>query len=445
MNHTVIRVEGLGKRYRIGQSMTLGLLREGLANVAAGPARRLQRLMGRTARRGSEEADGRYFWALRDVTFDIESGDIVGIIGSNGAGKSTLLKLLARITHPTEGRAEIVGRVGALLEVGTGFHPELTGRENVYLNGAVLGMSQSEVARKFDEIVAFAGVERFIDTPVKRYSTGMQVRLAFGVAAHLETEILIVDEVLAVGDAAFQIKSLAKLSEAASSGRTVLVVSHNMETVRQLCGRAILLEEGRIAHIGTAEECIDRYTSVARRGDRRTGDVVSLTHHVGRTKEFAAPLRLTSLRLEDETGEPNWSVASGGPFRAVVGYEIAPGTTMEHLRFSIVFTNMRNHRLAACRSHDTFGRPMTLEGAGTVSCEVPRLPLVPGSYGLTLMCAGPAGYLDVVYDATVIEVKGNGFYPSGYVPGAEEGEMLFDHHWEVNDARHQVGDPVFSA
>ncbi len=445
LSNAAIKVEGLSKRYRIGQPVTLGLLRDALANLAAAPLRRLRGRGARAGQRGLDETDGRYIWALRDVSFDVQPGEIVGIIGSNGAGKSTLLKLLARITYPTEGVAEIAGRVVALMEVGTGFHPELTGRENVYLNGAVLGMSRSEVARKFDEIVAFAGVERFIDTPVKRYSTGMQMRLAFAVAAHLETEILMVDEVLAVGDAAFQLKCLTKMSQVSTSGRTVLFVSHNLETVRQLCRRAILLEQGRIAHIGATQECIDRYMSVARRQRRLGQGTLALTDHAGRTKEFNAPLRLTTFRVEDEGGRATGAVASGGALRATIGYQVAPGARMENVRFSLVFSNMRNHRLAACRSHDTLLRPISLQGSGSVSCHIPRLPLVPGTYSLTLMCAGEVGYLDVVYDAAVIEVTGNGFYPSGYIPGADEGEALFDHQWEVNDARHPVGDAVHSA
>lgn len=247
----IIRVENLSKQYKLGGVQTsYSTFRESLVNSLKAPLK---------ARQTKEQ---RNFWALRDVNFEIAAGDVVGIVGRNGAGKSTLLKILSRITEPTTGRIELYGRVGSLLEVGTGFHPELTGRENIFLNGAILGMSKSEIARKFDEIVAFAEIERFIDTPVKFYSSGMYTRLAFAVAANLEPEILIVDEVLAVGDAEFQKKCLGKMSEAASHGRTVLFVSHNMVAVRNLCRRALFLQNGKLVFDSTAEEVVDKYLQI---------------------------------------------------------------------------------------------------------------------------------------------------------------------------------------
>jgi lipopolysaccharide transport system ATP-binding protein len=260
-----IRVEGLGKRYRYGQTLQLTrTFRETLMSLPAHLARKARRaLPHRASKAGGGAADPDTppgtFWALRDVSFEVRKGETVGIIGRNGAGKSTLLKILSRITMPTAGRAEIQGRLSSLLEVGTGFHPELTGRENVYLNGAILGMRRAEINRKFDEIVAFAEVERFLDTPVKRYSSGMLVRLAFAVAAHLEPEILVVDEVLAVGDAEFQKKCLGKMDSVALEGRTVLFVSHNMQAVRSMCQRGILIREGRIAEEGTSEAIVSSY------------------------------------------------------------------------------------------------------------------------------------------------------------------------------------------
>src|SRR5213080_4833575 len=237
-----IRCQGLGKQYRLGPRQRYRALRDTLPALALAPFRGLRSAIGF----GRPTAQGATLWALRDVSFEVSAGEIVGIIGANGAGKSTLLKILSRITAPTEGQAEIHGRVGSLLEVGTGFHPELTGRENVYLNGAILGMHRAEIERKFDEIVAFAETEKFLDTPVKRYSSGMYVRLAFAVAAHLEPEILVVDEVLAVGDAEFQKKCLGKMREVAEGhGRTVLFVSHNMVAVQNLCSVAMLLQDGR--------------------------------------------------------------------------------------------------------------------------------------------------------------------------------------------------------
>jgi lipopolysaccharide transport system ATP-binding protein len=251
VSELAIRVEGLGKRYRLGERQRYRTLRESL--TAAG--RRLLRPRQQRDDRGRAE----YLWAVRDVSFDVARGDVIGVIGRNGAGKSTLLKILSRITEPTEGRVEMDGRIASLLEVGTGFHPELTGRENIYLNGAILGMTRAEIRRRLEEIVAFSEVERFLDTPVKRYSSGMYVRLAFAVAAHVEPEILVIDEVLAVGDAAFQRKCLGKMSSVAGEGRTVLFVSHDLLAVEKLCGRCVLLDSGTVRRAGSTAEVIRDY------------------------------------------------------------------------------------------------------------------------------------------------------------------------------------------
>ncbi len=271
MGDTAIRVEDLSKRYRLGQTVGYKTLRESLTNALMTPFRRrrsVTRGPSATSREGqapsrelSKKNQPDYIWALRDVSFEVKRGEAVGIIGKNGSGKSTLLKILSRITSPTEGYAEIHGLVGSLLEVGTGFHPELTGRENIFLNGAILGMKKNEVQRRFDEIVAFSEIGKFLDTPVKRYSSGMYVRLAFAIAAHLEPEILLVDEVLAVGDAQFQKKCLGKMEGVTKEGRTVLFISHNMAAVQELCPRAILLREGRIVEEGTARTVISSYLS----------------------------------------------------------------------------------------------------------------------------------------------------------------------------------------
>jgi lipopolysaccharide transport system ATP-binding protein len=258
MSDIAIRVEKLSKKYRIGAKQEgYRTLRDTLTGALVSPFHRARRLLGGQPY-GASELD-ETIWALKDISFEIKRGEVVGIIGRNGAGKTTLLKVLSRITEPTEGQAEIYGRVGSLLEVGTGFHPELTGRENIYLNGAILGMKKAEIARKFDEIVAFAEIEKFIDTPVKHYSSGMYVRLAFAVAAHLEPEILLVDEVLAVGDAAFQRKCLGKMGDVAKEGRTVLFVSHNMTAVRTLCTRALWLSDGCLEDNGQSNEVVSTY------------------------------------------------------------------------------------------------------------------------------------------------------------------------------------------
>src|SRR5713101_2878024 len=258
MSQVAICVEGLSKRYRIGQRERYLALRDVLTRSVTFPFRWL--LGRRAASNGDSPA---HIWALKDVSFEIRQGEVVGIIGRNGAGKSTLLKILARVTKPTGGFAEVRGRMGTLLEVGTGFHPELTGRENVFLSGAILGMSKAEIHRKFDEIVAFADVEKFIDTPLKHYSTGMQMRLAFAVAAHLEPEILLVDEVLAVGDSAFQKKCLGKMGDVARGGRTIVFVSHQMNQIRRLCARVMWIDAGRLRLDGSTAEVVRAYESAA--------------------------------------------------------------------------------------------------------------------------------------------------------------------------------------
>jgi lipopolysaccharide transport system ATP-binding protein len=315
MGKTIIKVEGLGKRYLLGKNSMSGghkykRFSDAMLNIVKTPWRALNAgLSGSPALPPQEE-----FWALRDVSFDIKQGDVVGLIGRNGAGKSTLLKILTRITEPTTGRLEIDGRVASLLEVGTGFHPELTGRENIYLNGAILGMARAEIRKKFDEIVAFAEVEQFLDTPVKRYSSGMYVRLAFAVAAHLEPEILVVDEVLAVGDAQFQKKCLGKMQDVArQEGRTVLFVSHNMGAIRQLCKKGLLLDRGRLRPV--------------------TGDIDAVVAHYMATS--SAPVESDSSFLEDQTkpvqirrvavaGQPSHSadIQIGDPFEVRIDYSL---------------------------------------------------------------------------------------------------------------------------
>ncbi|MBI4188158.1 MAG: ATP-binding cassette domain-containing protein [Chloroflexi bacterium] len=286
MNSIAIRTENLSKLYHIGQLVGYHTLRESLMNAFHSPFRRARATENKPRNKGND-----YIWALKDVSFEVKPGEVVGIIGRNGAGKTTLLRVLSRITEPTSGYAEVHGRIGSLLEVGTGFHPELTGRENVYLNGAVLGMKKKEIDRKFTEIVDFSGVEKFIDTPLKRYSSGMQVRLAFAVAAHLEPEILIVDEVLAVGDAEFQKKSIGKMNEVARGGRTVLFVSHNMLSLQNLCNRGILLESGRVVMDDAITTVIDKYLNM---GAEYNGEVSWASPEVAPGNERA---RLKAVRV----------------------------------------------------------------------------------------------------------------------------------------------------
>jgi lipopolysaccharide transport system ATP-binding protein len=296
MGDIALRVEDLSKQYRIGSSReAYKTLRDTFTDVVVSSFRRVGKLLH--GRNGRTPKLGETFWALKDVSFEIKRGEVVGIIGYNGAGKSTLLKILSRITEPTEGYADIYGRVGSLLEVGTGFHPELTGRENIYLNGAILGMKRVEITRKFDEIVAFAEIERFIDTPVKHYSSGMYMRLAFAVAAHLEPEILLVDEVLAVGDARFQKKCLNKMQDAGQQGRTVLFVSHNMPAITRLCERAILLEGGRVLQDGPSHRVVSTYLN-SQVGTMAVREWTDLAQAPG--GELA---RLRSVRVRTEAGQ----------------------------------------------------------------------------------------------------------------------------------------------
>jgi lipopolysaccharide transport system ATP-binding protein len=313
MSDLVIKVENLGKKYIIGHQKQerYTALRDVVAEGVKSIGHRLQ------GKKQPEDPTQEEFWALKDVSFQVKQGDRVGIIGRNGAGKSTLLKILSRITEPTEGRINIKGRVASLLEVGTGFHPELTGRENIFLNGAILGMSRVEIAHKFDEIVAFAEVEKFLDTPVKRYSSGMYVRLAFAVAAHLEPEILIVDEVLAVGDAAFQKKCLGKMKSVSGEGRTVIFVSHSMPTITSLCEDAVLLEKGRVIKGGKASEVVMAYYT----SGVSSPACIDLSHSTDR-KVGDEYVQLTYGAIQNSQVEINPEILLNEPFRIVMKYRI---------------------------------------------------------------------------------------------------------------------------
>jgi lipopolysaccharide transport system ATP-binding protein len=332
---------------------------------------------GQVAAAADHEADS--LWALRDVSFDVRRGEVVAFIGRNGAGKSTLLKILSRITAPTAGRAVLRGRVGSLLEVGTGFHPELTGRENIYLNGAILGMSRAEIDRKFDEIVDFSGVEKFIDTPVKRYSTGMGVRLGFAVAAHLEPEVLIVDEVLAVGDAEFQTKCLGKMGSVARGGRTVLFVSHNMAAVRTLCSRALLLEEGRAVRDGPAADVVQQYSG------KTASRLVEQSWDDPRTAAGNDWIRLQQVRVVPEDGRKPTEIALDTPLRIECRFwNLKPGV---RLNLSLVLYGADNvcaFNTGTGEEPHWHGRPFPA-GLFRCVCRVPGNLLNDGAYRVTLM------------------------------------------------------------
>jgi lipopolysaccharide transport system ATP-binding protein len=361
-----------------------------------------------------------FLWALKDVSFTVEEGEVVGFIGRNGAGKTTLLKILSRITEPTEGHADIRGRVGSLLEVGSGFHPDLTGRENVYLYGTVLGMKKREVRRKFDEIVSFAEVERFLDTPVKRYSSGMYMRLAFAVAAHLEPEILIVDEVLSVGDYAFQKRCLGKMEEVSSGGRTVLFVSHNMPAVASLCGRAYLLDRGRIVSEGAAPDVVREYraahdadelTPIGDREDRR-GD---------------GSVRVTGLRIENADG--GGAVSSSCRLRILVDYE--SDAPLRATRFQVTIHDADYHPLYLLDTDLVHDLPETLPGCGTLVCVTEPIRLTPGTCGLMVGVHRGATLADGVEFAGAFDVQPDAFFASGRLPLRAEALGLLDHTWRL--------------
>jgi lipopolysaccharide transport system ATP-binding protein len=370
MTAYAIRAEKLGKQYRIGaQAQRYDTLRDSIAAAATWPLRALRRQLP-----PSTET----IWALRNVSFEVRRGQVLGVIGRNGAGKSTLLKLLSRVTEPTEGYAEIAGRVGSLLEVGTGFHPELSGRENIYLNGAVLGMKRTEIERKFDEIVEFAGVAKFIETPVKRYSSGMYLRLAFSVAAHLEPEILVVDEVLAVGDAEFQRKCLGKMSDVAQAGRTVLFVSHNMSAILRLTEEAIVLDKGEIAYRAATQQAVDYYMSS---GFSQTGERVWLSEEMPAS---ARPFTPIALRVRDPKGQVADTLRSTLPITIEFEYQL--DEAIQGLRVGIYLMTLQGEVVFTSFDTDApeqYERHATREAGYYLSrCRIPANLLNEGQYVL---------------------------------------------------------------
>jgi lipopolysaccharide transport system ATP-binding protein len=370
-----IRVEEVSKWYRLGTERShTALLSEQLGHALRAPFRRA--LHRRSPDRIRRAEDG--IWAVRDVSFELHKGEALGLVGRNGAGKSTLLKLLSRITLPTRGRLELRGRIATMLEVGTGFHPELTGRENIYLNGAILGMRRAEIARKYDEIVEFSGIERFLETPVKRYSSGMFVRLGFAVAAHLDPDVLLVDEVLAVGDTEFQRKCLGKMRDAASKGRTVVFVSHNLAAVQRLCTRALLIDDGQVQIDGTPDQVVESYMATTRPGSG--GGVTTIADTADRIG--TAEARLRRVVLHDAGGNPVDTVAFGQPLRVTATYEVLE--PLGDVCFEVGVFSADGTKFATAQSVDR-GRPWLDVAAGwyEVTAEV-SLDLLPHEYHLGL-------------------------------------------------------------
>jgi lipopolysaccharide transport system ATP-binding protein len=407
-----VQVEGLGKRFMIGAN--------------AGGYQLLTEKITERFKSFGRTPPTREFWALRDVGFEVERGKTMGIIGHNGAGKSTLLKVLSQITPPTEGLARLRGRVGALLEVGTGFHPELTGRENVFLNGAILNMKRREIQAKFDEIVEFADIGPFLDTPVKRYSSGMQMRLAFSVAAHLEPEVLLIDEVLSVGDLAFQEKCLGRMESATEEGRTVIFISHNLASIQTLCDEAIMLSKGRVTARGSVPKVVKSYVADILSESERT--LAERENRVGDGR-----LRYTDIRLEAD-GHVIDSPATGKDFDVVVGFETKDGKPLRNVNFGVSITEKADPKPILSLYSETAGLVFReVPGRGEIRCRIKRCPLPSGQYYIDVWSDIHQQMLDALHRATDLTVGGGDFYGSGReVIGHRT--VLVDHSWLLTDA-----------
>jgi lipopolysaccharide transport system ATP-binding protein len=419
----IIKVENLGKRYRIGEREAYRTLRDSITRAISAPWRRLN------ARHAGDGPglDTKHVWALREVNFSVVPGEVLGVIGRNGAGKSTLLKVLSRITEPTTGRIELYGRVGSLLEVGTGFNPELTGRENISLSGAIMGMRRAEIMRKFDQIIEFAEIEQFVDTPVKRYSSGMYMRLAFAVAAHLDPEILLIDEVLAVGDVAFQKKCLGKIGDVARAGRTVIFVSHNMAAIESLCTGCLMFRGGRLAKNGIPGEIIGHYMANELRED--SGER-SLVEHSGRSGNSLPMMK--RVRLFPKPGQPSSLMQIGSPLSVEV--EFCAPTPLRPILGVTVRTaqGMPIFGVSNRWTHAGFDGAQFSEGI--ITCDFAGLPLMPGTYSIDLHFGDFGDItrdLDVILDATSFEIYPTDIFGTGSLPRAMDGPIIWQASWSA--------------
>jgi lipopolysaccharide transport system ATP-binding protein len=412
----IIKVEGLSKLYRLGLRSTVRpTLREALMGKFASTFTRTMR---------NEAKEDGLLWALHDVSFEINPGEVVGIIGRNGAGKSTLLKILARVTKPTAGYADIFGTIGSLMEVGTGFHPDLTGRENIYFNGALLGMKREEIARKFDEILAFAETERFVDTPVKHYSSGMYQRLAFAVAAHLEPEILLLDEVLAVGDVAFQNKCLRKMSEVSREGRTVLFVSHNMAAIQQMCSRVFLIQSGKLCEDGEGASVTSRYLAdVSREED---GDF-DLSIHPSRLPS-CAPI-IQGLKLYNDSGAPTMRFHPDDVMVAEI--YIKPLAAIREPRIALSIEDSTGRRITTAATYFQDGRFPDIDAPARIRCRLPPLRLGSGKYLLSVSIDNKyEGMIDGLHNAASFEIVWQNSFGNGEAYSSVYGPVLTNSSWE---------------
>lgn len=432
-NDVAVKVEHLSKRYRIGLkeemhdsigSAMLSFFKSPLKNYRK--YRSLYRFddMDPNSEFDSAVNSDSILWALRDVSFEVNRGEVLGIIGNNGAGKSTLLKILSRITDPTSGRATIHGKVSSLLEVGTGFHPELTGRENIYLNGTVLGMRKSEVEARFDQIVDFSGVKKFLDTPVKRYSSGMKVRLAFAIPAHMEPEILIIDEVLAVGDAEFQKKCLAKMQDFTKGGRTILFVSHNMGAVIDLCPRSLLLQDGTVVSDGPSKDIVEEYLSkLFSPVDNQNLGSVSDRRGDGR-------LRFVAANLHSKNGKCTRVPISGRPIDIILDF--FSNEDFSDVQFVLTVFNQRGVAVTNCHVKTMNRNFQIAKGSGRIICRINKLPLPLGNYKIAIAAHdGLGNELDGLSTACIFDVETSNFFGARYVPPMRYSTVLVDHTWEL--------------
>lgn len=418
---TVISVERVSKAYRLG---TIGG-----RTLRADVSRWWAKFRGKPdplLKIGQEHHAGNIgeqFWALNDVCFEVQEGEVLGIIGRNGAGKSTLLKILSQVTAPTSGEIKIRGRIASLLEVGTGFHPELTGRENIFLNGAILGMTREEIRKKLDEIIDFSGIEEFIDTPVKRYSSGMYVRLAFAVAAHLEPEILIVDEVLAVGDASFQKKCIGKMSEVSRQGRTVLFVSHNLASIEKLCQRGLVLNRGEVTFKGSQKDAIARYVQGSMQGEQ-LGD--------RNDREGAGEVRIERISLRDSQGEEIEFVTSGQDVDVCFRFRKYSSARLRDLNVSLLVTTPTGSEVFLLHNRLTGDSLGEIPDSGTFVCRIERLPLPPATYQINysiLTDLGRGHFCDRLEGAAPLTVIDGNYFGTGEVPSISHGVCLVPGRW----------------